>query len=328
MNLVKYLSFRKIRLLVLLKLSYHISYLLKRNIRWGRYIALSIEPTNRCNLSCIECPTGTQSLERAKGEFSLEAYRRLLKEKYKDLLYLNFYFQGEPFLNKDITEMIRMASERSVYTSISTNAQLIDEAESERIIQSGLNRIVISIDGVTQDVYEKYRRGGRLDFVIEATRNILKAKERLKSCTPKVVFQFLVFKHNEHQINAIKQLGREMGVDTVEIKTAQIYNYKNNTELITSIDRYSRYKQDEKGEYHIKNSMPNKCWRMWHSLVITQDLDVVPCCYDKNAFYKLGNINDKSISKVESGIKYKTFRQNIINERSCIDICKNCDENR
>lgn len=323
--ILKYLNYRKLKLLTLLWLSYHLSNFLKKNIRWGKYIALSIEPTNTCNLSCLECPTGTNNLTRKVGSFSLDAFKRLLEEKARDLIYLNFYFQGEPFLNKQTTQMIKLASDKNIYTSTSTNAQLIDKELASNIVKSGLNRIILSIDGTTQDIYKRYRKGGELDLVIQATKYIINAKKEIKKSYPKIVFQFLVFKHNEHQINDIKQLGKKLGVDAVEIKTAQMYNYQNSNN-ITSIDKYSRYKKGNDGKYQIKNNFPNKCWRMWHSAVITHDLDLVPCCYDKDANHSLGNLNNASIINIENSEKYKTFRQKIIDERFSISMCKNCDE--
>jgi len=248
--ILKYLSFRKLRLLFLLWSSYKLSYLLKKDFRWGRYIALAIEPTNSCNLSCIECPTGTNNLTRKLGQFSLSAFRKILEEKGKDLIYLNFYFQGEPFLNKQTTEMIKLASTQNIYTSTSTNAQLIDKKLAQEIVSSGLNRIIISIDGSSQEIYEKYRRGGKLNLVINATQNLVKAKAENNSRL-KIVFQFLVFKHNEHQIDEIKQLGKKLGVDKVEIKTAQIYNFEE-SDNTPSISKYSRYKKDSSGKYKIK----------------------------------------------------------------------------
>jgi len=323
--IIKYFSIRKLRNLVLLRLSYHLSYLLKRNFRWGRYVSLSIEPTNACNLSCIECPTGTNSLKRKKGNFPLNAFREILDEKEKDLIYLNYYFQGEPFFNKETIRMIRMASDRNIYTSVSTNAQLITKDLAKDIVESGLNRIIISIDGTTQEVYEKYRRGGELEKVIQASKYLVEARQVFNNSKLKIVFQFLVFKHNEHQIKDIQKLGKNLGVDKVEIKSAQVYNYYN-SKNITSINKYSRYKKDSNGNFQIKNKLNNKCWRMWHSVVITQDLDLVPCCYDKDALFKMGNLRTQKIIEIEASGNYKEFRQTILNKRSSVDMCLNCDE--
>lgn len=256
----------------------------------------------------------------------MDAFKKLIIEKKKDLIYLNFYFQGEPFINKNLPKMIEMASKAHIYTSTSTNAQWIDHEFAQSIVKSGLNRLIISIDGTTQEVYEKYRRGGQLELVLDATRLIQSAKQELKSSSPKIIYQFLVFKHNEHQIDDIKALGKKMGVDKIEIKTAQIYDYQNKTNNIPSIDRYSRYRKTSKGEYEIKSKLPHKCWRMWHSVVITQDLYAVPCCFDKDADFTIGNLKSQSIDNIEDGSSFKSFRKKIQTNRSKIEMCKNCSE--
>lgn len=322
--IIKYLSFRKLKQLFLLWLSYHLSYIFKIRFRWGKYIALAIEPTNSCNLSCAECPTGTNDLTRPFGQFSIDSFKSILDEKAKDLIYLNFYFQGEPFLNRKTTQLIKLASEQNIFTSTSTNAQLITQELANEIVSSGLNRIIISIDGTTQEVYEKYRKGGQLSKVLKATEYLIAAKEEFNSSL-KIVFQFLVFKHNEHQIEDIKKLGRRLLVDKIEIKSAQVYNYQD-SDNITSIDRYSRYRKDKSGKYQIKSKLRNKCWRMWHSTVITQDLKLVPCCFDKNADYTIGDYKKNSINEIEKNTGYKKFRQNISDRRSQLSMCRNCTE--
>ena len=231
MNL-KYLSYRKIKNLALLWSSYKLSNCLNMDFRWGRYIALSIEPTNSCNLSCIECPTGTNGLKRKSGNISKDLFLKILEEKSKDLIYLNFYFQGEPFLNKQTVELIRMASLKKIYTSTSTNAQLIDSVLAKEIVSSGLDRIIISIDGTSQEVYQKYRVGGCLEKVIQATQYLVEEKQKQKSKIS-IVFQFLVFKHNEHQLGEIKSLAKQLSVDKLEIKSAQIYNFEKSNNIPT-----------------------------------------------------------------------------------------------
>ena len=111
--------------------------------------------------------------------------------------------------------------------------------------KAGLDRLIISIDGTTQDVYQQYRVGGKLDKVLEGARNIVKWKKELNSKTPFIFFQFLVVKPNEHQIEEVKKLGAEIGVDQVRFKTAQVYDYENDPhQLIPQNNKYSRYKKD------------------------------------------------------------------------------------
>jgi radical SAM protein with 4Fe4S-binding SPASM domain len=189
-----------------------------------------------------------------------------------------------------------------------------------------LDRLIISIDGTTQDVYQQYRIGGNLEKVLEGTRNIIKWKKELKSSTPHVIFQFLVVKPNEHQIADVQKLAEEMGVDEVGLKTAQIYDYEEGSDLIPTIEKYSRYQKQETGRYSIKNKFVDHCWKMWHSCVITWDGAVVPCCFDKDAEYQLGDMKRQTFGQLWRGKKYQDFRASLIRSRSEIEMCKNCTE--
>jgi len=194
-------------------------------------------------------------------------------------------------------------------------------------VESGLDRLIISIDGTTQDVYEQYRVGGKLEKVLEGARNIVKWKKELKSRTPFVFFQFLVVKPNEHQLDEIRQLAREIGVDEVRFKTAQVYDYKNDpNQLIPENGKYSRYRKDRKGEYEIRNTLENHCWRLWHATVITWDGLVVPCCFDKDAQHQLGDLKGKPFKEIWNNDQYVDFRRKVLQSRKNIDICANCSE--
>src|SRR4029078_6070716 len=189
-------------------------------------------------------------------------FTKTIDQLQKELLYLVFYFQGEPYLNPSFLNMVKYASSKKIYTATSTNAHYLNDANARKTIESGLDRLIISIDGTTQDVYQQYRIGGKLEKVIEGARNIVKWKKELKSKTPFVFFQFLVVKPNEHQVNEIKKLGREIGVDEVRFKTAQVYDYENDpNQLIPANEKFSRYKKDSAGKIIPKNKMANHCWK-------------------------------------------------------------------
>jgi len=245
----------------------------------------------------------------------------------KELLYLIFYFQGEPYLNPDFLGMVKYASQKGIYTATSTNAHYLNDANAKQTVESGLDRLIISIDGTTQNVYEQYRVGGKLEKVLEGTRNIVKWKKDLKSKTPFVFFQFLVVKPNEHQINDIKKLAKEIGVDEVRFKTAQVYDYENDpNQLIPKNEKYSRYKRNKNGAVEVKNSLQNHCWRLWHATVISWDGLVVPCCFDKDAQHQLGDLKGKPFKEIWHSDKYVNFRRSILQSRRNIDICANCSE--
>jgi radical SAM protein with 4Fe4S-binding SPASM domain len=254
-------------------------------------------------------------------------FEQTIDDIHKDLLYLIFYFQGEPFLNPEFLPMVKYAAQKKIYTATSTNAHYLTEEKAKQTVESGLDRLIISIDGTTQDVYQQYRVGGNLEKVIAGAKNIVKWKKELNSKKPFVVFQFLVVKPNEHQLEEVKQLAKEVGVDDVWFKTAQVYDYENDpNQLIPTLNKYSRYKKNADGSYAPKNKLQNHCWKLWHANVITWDGLVVPCCFDKDAMHQLGNLKMQSFKQVWQNDNYKQFRKELMTSRKNIDICANCSE--
>lgn len=287
---------------------------------------MAIEPTTACNLRCPECPSGLRSFTRPTGKLDTSLFDKIMDDVSSHLLYLTFYFQGEPYLNPEFLKMVSIANKHKIYTTTSTNAHFLDDANAKETVLSGLDRLIISIDGASQETYESYRKDGELTKVLEGTKNILKWRKELKSNGPKVVWQFLVVKPNEHEIPKIKQLAKEYGVDKVAFKTAQIYDYENGNELIPTIDKYSRYKTNGDGTFSIKNDLENKCWKMWQSCVITWDGQVIPCCFDKDASHSMGNVAQHSFTEIWHSESYDRFRNALLTSRSEIEICKNCTE--
>lgn len=292
----------------------------------GMPLAIAIEPTTACNLGCPECPSGLKMFTRPTGNLKEDFYKQVIDQVYKDTFYLTFYFQGEPYINPKFLDMVNYASKKKIYTATSTNAHFLTEKNAKKTVESGLSRLIISIDGTSQETYENYRIGGTLSKVLEGTKNIVAAKKAAKSATPHIIFQFLVVKPNEHQIDEVYQLAKEYGVDEVKLKTAQVYEFENGNELIPENDKYSRYRKLPNGKYEIKNSLENNCWKLWHSCVITWDGKVIPCCFDKDADHRLGELAENEFQNIWFGEQYNQFRKQLFKGRDNIDICQNCSE--
>ena len=292
----------------------------------GVPMTLSIEPTTACNLRCPECPSGLRSFTRPTGRLESDFFRSVIDQCYDTLIYLIFYFQGEPYLNPDFLEMVSHASDKNIYTITSTNGHFLNDENARKTVESGLDRLIISIDGTTQETYEQYRIEGKLDHVLAGARNIVKWKRKLKSHKPYVIFQYLVVKPNEHQIPEVYKLAKDIGIDEVKLKTAQIYDYKNGNPLIPSIDKYSRYEKGPDGTYDVKYDIKDECWKMWHSAVITWDGCMIPCCFDKDAQHVMGDVKQDSLEDIWQSEPYQNFRKQLISGRGEIDICTNCSE--
>lgn len=306
--------------------SFYLSRLTGRTFQWGLPISISFEPTTSCNLRCPECPSGKREFTRETGMLEEDFFKKTIDELAGKLTYLTFYFQGEPYLNPKFLDMVKYASCKGIYTATSTNAHFLNDKKAKETVESGLDRLIISIDGTTQETYESYRVGGSLDKVIEGGRNIVKWKKQLNSSTPHIIFQFLVVKPNQHQLKEVEDLCAEIGANELRFKTAQVYDYENGNELIPTIEKYSRYKRKKDGTYTLKNKMVNHCWKLWNSSVITWDGKVVPCCFDKDAQHQFGSLKQDSFKNVWRNKNYFNFREAVMKSRSSVDICKNCSE--
>ncbi|MCC6516259.1 MAG: SPASM domain-containing protein [Chitinophagales bacterium] len=308
LNFLSKLTVRRVWNMSLVYLSFYLTKYFKKPIQYGKPFSISFEPTTSCNLRCPECPSGLRAFTRPIGMLVPAFFEKTIDELSNHLLYLTFYFQGEPYLNTKFLDMVKYAKQKNIYTATSTNAHYLTDDVAKRTIESGLDRLIISIDGTTQETYQSYRVGGHLYKVIEGAKNMVKWKKELKAKTPYIIFQFLVVKPNEHQIDDLKKIAKEIGVDEVILKTAQVYDYKNGNPLIPENEQYSRYKKNNDGTYSIKNNLENSCWKLWHSCVITWDGKVVPCCFDKDAQHQLGNLQTHSFSQIWNNDLYKNFR--------------------
>ena len=307
--------------------SFLLSEVIRKPVVWGLPFILTIEPTNLCNLRCPQCHTGSGRMNRRPGRMSLDDFKRIIDELGDYLFYLLLYFQGEPYLNEHLFDFIRYAKRRRIYTITSTNGHfLADDKAAEETVTSGLDSILISVDGADQRTYSMYRRGGDFHRVIKGTSLLVEKKIRLKSRTPEVYLQFLIMKHNEGQIGRMRELVRELGVNGLLLKTLHLEDPKQAQELLPESERYRRYRF-QGGELQIKNKLKNSCHRLWTSSLITWEGRVSPCCFDKDGKYSFGKLSQVSeFASIWRSNSYLDFRRRILINRKSIDICNNCTQ--
>lgn len=288
--------------------------------------AASIEPTTACNLGCSQCPSGLKQFSRKTGNLNPEAAKNWIDQLLPEISYINFYFQGEPLIHPRLEEIISHASKNNIISAISSNGHFISKDRAKKLIESGLKRIIISVDGLEQNSYEKYREGGKLEKVIEGIKNLKFAKKELKRNNPLIEVQFIAFKHNEHEIPKLKKQVKEWGSDLLSIKTAQVYDAQSAENLLPENPKYLRYTKKSDGSFELINEYKNECWRMWSSVVLTQNGEVVPCCFDKDAKHQLGKLEEDNFENIWNNKRYKSFREKVFSNRKQIDICRNCSE--
>ena len=306
-----------------------ISKLLKKGIVWGAPSVLTIEPTVRCNLRCPQCITGMGKIKRDSVYFDVTTYENILDQIGDQIWYLLLFNQGEPFLHKKFLNLIKIAKKRNIYITTSTNGHfLYDDHYVNELVNSGLDTIIISLDGADEKSYAEYRSGGDFKKVISGINNIVRIKKILSSKTPKIFLQFLVMQHNENQVNEMKQLATKLQVDRLLLKTFQIESAEQGIKFLPNNLKWRRYKlKNEK--IKLKNSAARNCSRLWYSSVILSDNRVAPCCFDKNGKFSFGMLSDKvTINQIWNSNDYNKFRSNILQGRGQFNICQNCSQNQ
>ncbi len=325
-RLLRSLTLRRLSNLIRTGSSFLLSAILRKNILWGRPTILTIEPTNLCNLRCPLCTTGNGEMTRARGHMSVETFREILDKMGRDIFFLLLYHQGEPYLNTHFLEFVRMAKKQNIYCTTSSNGHYFDEETIRATIESGLDSMIVSIDGVSQKSYEKYRVKGDLQKVIDGSRRFMEIKKELGKKTPLIAWQFLVMKHNESEIPEIKRLAKEVGVDRLLIKNIEVRSEEEAAEWLPQDEKYSRYAFDGK-RLEVKNSEKQSCPRPWLSTLINWDGSMAPCCFDKNGHFDMGNINEAAdLNALWRGEPFENFRTQLATDRKSIEMCRNCNQ--
>ena len=302
---------------------------------------VSVEPANFCQLRCPECPVGIASSPNHLSPnrlMPLSIFERVLEQVQATAHTMQFYFQGEPLLNKQLPEMIVAAHKAGLYTIVSTNAQSLSQDMANALVQSGLNRIIVSIDGFSEESYQAYRIGGSLQKALDALRCLANAK-RLHKSHIRIELQTLRLKTNEHEWEWIKKNYKKLGATHLVFKTAQLYNFEHGHPLMPTQPRYSRYKKTTNGTYVHKKAYrllhPTSilhrafgatCLRLWSGCVITTTGEVLPCCYDKDGQHALGNIAEQSLLDIFHSKRANALRHRVLHATAPIpEMCKNCN---
>lgn len=322
-QIIKVLSKKRLWNLIVLYKSYILSLILNKPFVWAYPYAITIEPTTMCNLFCEECPTGKKTLTRQTGKMELSLFSNIIEQVYKKTFYLNLYLQGEPFLHPKIIAMFKFAISKKMFVCISTNGHFLNSETCLEIVNSKIQKIIVSLDGASEETYLKYRRGGDFTRVKNGIKELSDCKKRLNSDTPEIVLQMLVNKYNENEISKINKLKEDLGADRLTLKPMQIYFDYN---FLPNINTFKRYIKNKKGKFVSNKKLNNHCFRIWSNAVFTFDGNIIPCCYDKNSNFNFGNIKETEFVKLWKGSDFINFRLNILKDRKKHEICQNCTE--
>ncbi len=297
---------------------------LKKAKPWGYPHTMMIEPTNFCNLQCPLCPTGKGQLGRKVKTIEFDDFKKVIDDAGRYVVHLRMFGWGEPLLHKDLFQMIKYAKQKKMFVNIHTNAFFLTKENVLQMVESGMDELNISLDGASQETYSKYRRQGNFQTTINNIKILTDEKKKRGTKYPVINLQFIVMKHNEHEIGKIKEIAKELGVNYLHIKTVKVDTVEEAKQYLPSAESMRRYNVEGQELVKVGTKKNLVCKMLWTEATIWSNGDVVPCCYDFSGKYILGNAFRENFTKIWKSEKFENFRKQFLKDLTQIPLCKVC----
>ncbi|MFH1239733.1 MAG: radical SAM protein [Candidatus Diapherotrites archaeon] len=299
----------------------------------GYPLKLSFDPSSICMLKCPLCPTGQQKNGRTLGKMDFEKYKKIVDETAPYLYEIDLNNWGEPLLNENIAKMVEYAHKKRIKTSINTNLNVkLSEKQVGELINAGLDQLYVSMDGITQKTYEKYRKKGDLKTVMDNIKRFSKKKTELGVQNPFIVWQFLIMKHNEHELPELKRVKEELGVNKLvkgslrsdmgdEIFIEDKIKVENTQDYLPRDEGNSRYDYKKK-ERKLKKEY---CHLLWFVAVVNWNGSIAPCCSSYYEKFDFGNAFEQGFGKIWNNEMYQKARHAVAKKvPDSGTVCDNC----
>jgi pyruvate-formate lyase-activating enzyme len=268
---------------------------------------VSVEAVGGCNLRCPECATGAASpLGRKKGKATLSYMKSVIDQICRRSLQISFHGSGEPLLNDDFYAACAYAEEKGLWTVIHSNLNIRTEGLAQKIVSSRLCNLVISCDGATQAVYEKYRVGGDVELVFRNLQEIVREKQKTGSSFPWITAQFLVFEHNWQEMGLFRERALAAGADELLFlpgcRNGAFQAGRAGADQVFSLAELD----------WVQRESPPICWDLWDSLLLTYDGGAYPCCFgfrDADLFVAPQEADQRVIRRYWNCPEFRTARR-------------------
>jgi len=289
---------------------------MKKSMKKSLFNFLMIETTNICNLSCSFCASGRGSdSQRPKGAMTFNQFKNLINQIRNNVSEINILGYGEPFLTPDIAKMIKYLGKNNLKLITFTNGTILTPDIINAVKENKEIEISFSVDGISQKTYSQMRRGGNLRQVLQNISKLAKFKRQNKLNNLKLIWQFLVTRINEKEINKLSNVAKKIGVDILRLKTLNIN--KSDPDYKNLIPRNSDYHREKSNSLDVK-----RCSFISPGMpAITWQGDVKPCCF---FFYRdkyMGNAFKENLFDIWNSKEYRIFRDNYLNGKN--EICNN-----
>ncbi len=281
----------------------YLSYVLKLEKSLGKPIIKLIEPTNACMMNCVMCPR--KHMKRKIEFMDFEFFKKIINQvKHNDNTWIHHY--GDPLMHPKIIEMINYTASKNIKPRISVNPNLLSEEMCKRLIESRLHTLVISLDGVDDKTY-KYIRGTNANYekAVENINTLIKLKNE-KNSKLIIVLHMVRSKANKYDGEKFKKMWTKKGVDEICVVNMDVFDATDRK----SIDQGDAELLSKK----FKNKENNPCAEPWIGVVVTVSGKVVPCCFDYDEKYVIGDLNKETLNKIWNGKKMRFLRKQVKNK--------------
>ena len=296
-------------------------------------VSMHIEPTTACNLRCTTCGR-TYSSDLNLGTMALDVFKEILNQfpfllgSHQVQTGLLMTGLGEPFLNKNLVEMIRYAkSIGHPYVHTITNGTLLNESTRQGIVESGLDHISVSMDGATKETFESIRVGASFEKVVSSVKDL--ARRRENHDRPFIDLNITIQDQNRNELQRVADLALEMGVDRVSARVLNAEFARGEAALTRGIadkelELAIRYAKGKRLQFRYADDDSDPCVYPWIWPYVTWDGYVTPCCYKSDPReFNFGNVLESPFEDIWNCETYCEFRRALVGENPP-EICRQC----
>ena len=312
------LSVRKIFNLIRVKFYYHL-----KLSKASPPALLVVEPTNNCQLRCTKCRTldnnifdyafGSNPGAIPIGTINVPVFQRTVDALHKNLMMVVLYMQGEPFLSKDIFNMVQYCTDKNLASVVGTNGMLCGKENADKIAKCGMDVIKIAVSGFRQETYERYHVKGNIEIIKSNIADLSKAK-RLHKSHLVIHVEYIIFEYNIDEFNEFKVFCQNLGV------------------VCTRRDDNWTYAEESQTAGNGKVWYSDRlCDWLWGVMALNHDGSIIPCCvFSKSSEPKiLGEVSPEStvndVQEIWNNKNFLDFRkQHVIDGRKGDPVCSTC----
>lgn len=306
--------------------------------------AVGIDVSDACNIACTVCSREIAWDKRHHAFLKLPDFIHIYDQIKPVYLSLSGY--GETLLNKEIAAMVRHATLAGSRVNIVSNGTLLNAERAQALLDAGLAKLKISIDGADPEVYAKHRVGADLEVVFQNIERLVTMRDARHLIAPHIELQFVLFRENIDQLSKLIRLCHQR-FQGIEPNILVMFTYgqqagfveralpDGDVEALAELHRARLLAQnygfrrcvgsiDAAIKQLSEDLSSAPCYVPWYSCLISTDGEVYPCCYHSIRGTSVGNVRQTPFVEIWNGARMQTFRRQLQQKRCADKVCASC----